>query len=148
MKIKVLIVEDEVLVADDIAGSLEKDGYEVTGIAISGDECLASIASDPPHVILMDIHIKGAIDGIETAKKISNIPVIFITSNTGQKFVSRALEVFPHAFISKPYNYHDVAVAIDLAFNRSNERALFGEKPTEKSDSIFVKRSEERRVGK
>lgn len=142
MKIKVLIVEDEVLVADDIAGSLERDGYEVVGIAISAEECLAAIAVNAPHVILMDIHIKGALDGIETAKKVGHIPVIFITSNTGSKFVSRALEVFPHAFISKPYNYTDVAAAIDLAFTRSNEQVFRNEQTHETPDAIFVRKGD------
>lgn len=140
MKIKVLIVEDEVLVADDIASSLEADGYEVTSIAISGEECMASIVENPPHVVLMDINIKGEIDGIETAKKIKNIPIIFISSNTGQKFIFRALETTPHAFISKPYNYRDVAVAIDIAFKRQNEQTLVTQ--TETSDSIFVKKGD------
>lgn len=140
MKIKVLIVEDEVLVADDIASSLETDGYEVTGIAISGEECLESIAQNPPHIVLMDINIKGEKDGIETAKKIKNIPIIFISSNTGQQFISRAMELSPYAFISKPYNYRDVALAIEIAFKRHNESALTN--VTEQSDSIFVKKGE------
>lgn len=142
MKIKVLIVEDEVLVADDIASSLETDGYEVTGIAISSDECLASINSNEPHVILMDINIKGSLDGIDTAKKVGNIPVIFISSNTGQQFISRALETSPHAFISKPYNYRDVSVAIELAFKRHNEIVLSDQGNAKNSDSIFVKKGE------
>lgn len=142
MKIKVLIVEDEVLVADDIASSLETDGYEVTGIAISSEECLASISTNAPHVILMDINIKGSLDGIDTAKKVGNIPVIFISSNTGQQFISRALETSPHAFISKPYNYRDVSVAIELAFKKHNELVLSSQNSTEISDSIFVKKGD------
>jgi len=140
MKIKVLIVEDEVLVADDIASSLEADGYEITGIAISSEECLESIAKNPPHVILMDINIKGEADGVETAKKISTIPIIFLSSNTGQQFVLRAKEVSPYAFISKPYNYRDVSIAIDLAFARHNEITLTSNSGN--SDSIFVKKGD------
>ncbi len=94
MKINILIVEDEVLVAEDVAGDLTADGFEVTDIAISGKEALQSIEKIVPHIILMDINIKGEIDGIETAEIINKgdlIPIIYVTSNTSSQFVSRAI---------------------------------------------------------
>lgn len=142
MKIKVLIVEDEVLVAEDVASDLEKDGFEVSGIAISGSEALKEVEKNPPHVILMDINIKGDKDGIETAGEINetrSIPIIYVTSNTSTQFVNRALETKPHAFISKPFNQKDLVIAIELAFKKHNEQALEHVDLVNPLDSIFVK---------
>lgn len=142
MKIKVLIVEDEVLVAEDIAGDLTKDGFEVSSIATSGEEALAAIEKNPPHLILMDINIKGKIDGIETAEMVNNnynIPIIYVTSNTSSQFVSRALDTSPHAFISKPYNHQDLIIAIELAIKRHNQYIMELQESEVELHSIFVK---------
>ncbi len=127
MKIKVLLVEDEILVAEDMAGDLNKEGFEVVDIVISGDEALVSIEKNPPHIILMDINIKGRLDGIETAHLINEsykIPIIYITANTSDHFVTRALKTAPHAFLSKPFNQKDLNIAIDLAIQRHNNQLL------------------------
>ncbi|MEX1002884.1 MAG: response regulator [Crocinitomicaceae bacterium] len=144
MRIKVLIVEDEVLVAEDIADDLKKEGFEVTDIAISGEEALVSIEKDCPHIILMDINIKGDMDGIETAQKIVDeykLPIIYVTSNTSSQFVNRALETSPHAFISKPYNVKDLIVAVELAFKKYNQKEL-SETDLRQYQAIFVKDGE------
>lgn len=145
MKIKVLIIEDEVLVADDIAGDLQKFGFEVVGTAISASEALEIVEQTEPNLILMDIQIKGDLDGIDLAAKIHekrNIPVIFLTSNTGKQFVNRALETNPYAFITKPYTPADLVIAIELAVKRHNEHALQGAGEFDVTDSIFVKKGE------
>lgn len=142
MKIKVLIVEDEVLVAEDIAGDLRTDGFEVTNIAISSNEALQAIEHNPPHIILMDINIKGEIDGIETAELINQefqTPIIYVTSNTSSQFVSRAIKTGPHAIITKPYNYKDLAIAIELALDKHNEIVIQNEQKVINLDSIYVK---------
>src|SRR5690554_816891 len=145
MKIKVLIVEHEVLVAEDIAGDLRTDGFEVTNIAISSNEALQAIEHNPPHIILMDINIKGDLDGIETAELINQeflTPIIYVTSNTSSQFVSRAIKTGPHAILSKPYNYKDLLIAIDLALNKHNETLIRNEQHKIILDSIFVKSGE------
>jgi len=145
MKIKVLIVEDEILVAEDVAGDLNADGFEVVDIAMSGNEALLSIKKNQPHVILMDINIKGELDGIEIAELINKeyqIPIIYVTSNSSSQFVSRAIKTGPHAFISKPYNYKDLVIAIELALNRHNEKVIKNEQKEIKLDSIFVKKGD------
>ncbi len=139
--IKVLIVEDEILVAEELSFDLEENGFNVTGIAISSDECFAEIAKNTPHVILMDINIKGQKDGIETAKMVNettNIPIVYLTANTDSSTLKRAVETTPSAFISKPFNKKDVIVALELAFNKHNERTLF-QKNTFTNDMFFVK---------
>lgn len=148
MKIKVLIVEDEVLVAEDVASDLRTDGFEVTDIVISGMEALQSIEKNPPHIILMDINIKGDMDGVETAELINGkclTPIIYVTSNMSSQFVSRAIKTCPHAFLTKPYNYRDLVIAIKLALDRHNEIVLQNEQRKQNEqkeinlDSIFVK---------
>ena len=94
-----------------------------------------------PHLILMDINIKGELDGIETAERISelaDIPIIYVTSNTSSPFVNRALETRPHAFISKPYNLRDLVIAIELAMKKHTEYAI----ESKNVESVFVKSGE------
>jgi DNA-binding LytR/AlgR family response regulator len=143
MAIKVLIVEDEVLVAEEIAADLEDYGFLVTDIAISSKECLDAIEKNTPHIILMDINIKGEKDGIETAaiiKATHNIPIVYLTANTDKLTITRALETLPSAFISKPYQKKDLSISIEVAFNKHNENLLINQ-PLIK-DSFFVKSGE------
>lgn len=141
MAIKVLIVEDEVLVAEEIAADMEDYGFEITEITISSEECLVSIENNAPNIILMDINIKGDKDGIETAKIIHqtyNIPIIYLTANTDSKTLKRALETNPNAFISKPYHKKDLYTAIEIACNKHNE-AIIEAQNLVVNDSFFVK---------
>lgn len=141
MAIKVLIVEDEMLVAEEIAADMEDYGFEITEIAISSEECLSAIENNVPNIILMDINIKGDKDGIETAKLIhqtSNIPVIYLTANTDSVTFKRALESSPNAFISKPYQKKDLYSAVEIACNKHNEELIEEQNPIV-NDSFFVK---------
>ncbi|PCJ28125.1 MAG: DNA-binding response regulator [Flavobacteriales bacterium] len=141
MKIKILIVEDEVLVAEEIAADLKDYGFEITEIAISSDECFNAIKKEIPNVILMDINIKGEQDGIETANMITkthNIPIVYLTANTDSKTMERALASSPSAFISKPYTKKDLVIALELAFNKHNEKLITTTTP-KNTDSFFVK---------
>lgn len=141
MAIKVLIVEDEVIVAEEISADLEDYGFKITEIAISSEECFSAIENDVPHIILMDINIKGNKDGIETAKLIhqtSTIPVIYLTANTDSATFKRALKTAPNAFISKPYSKNDLYSAIEIACNKHNEKLIEEQNPIV-NDSFFVK---------
>ena len=146
MKIKVLIVEDEVLVADDLASDLEAYGMEVVDSVLSGEECLQSVTINPPHVVLMDIHLKGDMDGIATVaelKKHFDFPVIYLTANSDQVTVTNALETLPSSFITKPYNKRDLIIAIELAFEKYNRTLLERAVQPGPTDSIFVKKGTE-----
>ena len=141
MTIKVLIVEDEVLVAEEIAADLEDYGFEITEIVISSEECLSALKNNTPNIILMDINIQGEKDGIETAKIVhqnNNIPIIYLTANTDSKTLKRALESSPNAFISKPYSKKDLYSAIEIACNKHNEKLITTSNPII-NDSFFVK---------
>jgi DNA-binding LytR/AlgR family response regulator len=140
MKVKLLIVEDEVLVAEDLKDDLIKSGFEVVGTAISDDEALDIIEKKQPDLVLMDIQIKGKLDGIELAQEINEltaVPIIYISANTGSQFINRALETRPHAFLTKPYNLKDLVISIELAMHKYNESVLVEEQSF--FDSIFVK---------
>ena len=81
-RLKILIIEDEKIVALDLKRRLSKLGYEITGMAANGQKALALISQAPPNIILMDIHIQGNMDGIEVAailQKTHSIPIIYLT---------------------------------------------------------------------
>ena len=141
MKIKILVVEDEVLVAEEIAADLEDYHFSITDIAISSEECFEAIKKEVQNVILMDVNIKGKYDGIETSQiinKTHNIPIVYLTANTDSKTIERALSTSPSAFISKPYTKKDLVIALELAFKRYNEKSL-NTTITQKVNSFFVK---------
>jgi len=140
-RIKVLIVEDSVIVAEDIAAKLEKHGLEVAGKHRSGEEALASFDAHKPDLVLMDIELDGALDGIAVAAEImkrSPVPVIYLTDYTDSRTVNRAKKTFPANYLSKPFKEADLIRAIDIAF--TNHNAGRGVQGTLLPDFIFVRR--------
>ncbi len=106
-KIRILIVEDDMIIAANISLQLSKLGYEVTGIESRGEEAISHVKLNPPDIILMDINLKGAIDGIRTAHAIlsqKDIPIIYLTANVDEATFAKARETHPRAYISKPFN--------------------------------------------
>jgi DNA-binding LytR/AlgR family response regulator len=145
MEIKVLIVEDEMLVAEDLAYHMVECGFKVTGIAISGEECFESINKEEPDIVIMDINIQGKLDGIEIARIINQtkkIPFIFLTANSDVATVNRAIPLNPDAFISKPFNKNDLKIAIELACQKHNNQVMqsvYSDDINLINHSIFVK---------
>jgi len=118
-KITVLIVEDKLLVAEDIASRLRKHNFEITGIYDSGEDAIKAIDIQIPDLILMDIQLAGELDGIATAqivKKKISIPIIYLSDHIDIKTVERAKKTLPANYLSKPFNEPDLIRAIDLAF--------------------------------
>ena len=114
----ILIVEDEGVVALSIKAALTKMGYTVVGIAVSGKEAIALATEKKPDVILMDIHIKGDIDGIQTTEKLNavmDVPVIFLTAYADDETVSRAIRTGSHSYLVKPYNPRELYSNIEFA---------------------------------
>jgi CheY-like chemotaxis protein len=105
IKMRILITEDEYMIALDMKWVLEKKGFSVVGICASGEEAVIKAAQSKPDLILMDIVLKGKMDGIEAAKIIStknNIPILFCTANC-DSFTMQRLETFRHVgVINKP----------------------------------------------
>ena len=124
-KVKLLIVEDEMIIAANISLQLTQMGYEVTGIVPRGEEALVHVKNNPPDVILLDINLKGNLDGIETARemqKTQNIPVIYLTANADDAHFNRARNTHPYGFIAKPYKKLDLQRAIELTVSQINCR--------------------------
>jgi DNA-binding response OmpR family regulator len=122
-----MIVEDEGLIAHYLSSLLTKAGYVVPGIATSGEELFAAIHDLPPDLILMDIHIDGAMDGIQTAAKLREnfaIPVVFLSAHSDHRTKARAKEIGASDFLKKPVNQGNLLNAIDV--NLRKHRAVSG----------------------
>ncbi len=118
----IAIVEDEAIVALDISKTLQRRGHEVAGIFDSGEDLLASLETIRPDLILMDVHIKGSLDGIETSAIIHDkyrIPVILLTAHAEADTVARATRSEPYAYILKPFEERELAAAIEVALYRA-----------------------------
>lgn len=106
-KYRILIVEDDMIIAANLSLQLTKLGYEVTGIESRGEEALHHAKVNIPDIILMDINLKGHWDGIETVQRIQevrDIPIVYLTANNDDATFLRAKRTHPYAFISKPFN--------------------------------------------
>lgn len=147
-QVKILIVEDEMIIGAKISLNLEKMGYTVAGIIPRGEEAIAHVQSYEPDLILMDINLSGSIDGIDTAMKIKSeydIPIIFLTANADDSHFERAKAAKPEAFISKPYRSKELQRAIELALSRISEEGIQISKSLfHMDDRIFVKTKEQR----
>jgi len=119
--VKILLVEDESIEAMDIKHTLESFGYEVPYVASSGEEAVEKALEIMPDLILMDIILKGEIDGIETVSKIKdlNIPVIYLTAHSEESTIERAKLTVPYGYIIKPYDRTELKYAIELAIYKN-----------------------------
>ena len=119
--VRVLIVEDEVLTAYAIANHLKNLGYAVIGFANSGEDAIEMATQARPDVILMDIKLKGVVDGVSATHRIQsslNIPVIYLTASSDAETVKRALHSSPYGYIVKPFKETDLLDAIKNAISR------------------------------
>jgi DNA-binding LytR/AlgR family response regulator len=118
--VKIMIVEDESIVAMDLAMRLQKAGYEVVGMADNSDDALAIFTDGGPDLVLMDININGEKDGIETAKMLKmvrDVPLIFLTAFSQSEYVTRAKEANPSAYLVKPFNSESLFTSIEIAIH-------------------------------
>ena len=131
-EISVLIVEDEPLIAEDIADSLLKMDYKVAGIAYSSDKALELLYSRQPDIVLLDIHIKGDQSGIDLGHVINdkyNIPFIYLTSFSDKGTVDEAKKTMPYGYVLKPFSEGELFTSLEVALYRfANENQ--GEFPT------------------
>jgi DNA-binding LytR/AlgR family response regulator len=152
--ITILVVEDEMIIAAKISLKLTNLGYEVTGIIPRGEEALVHVAQNAPDIVLLDINLKGELDGIETATQIlkngNNCVIIYLTANNDEETFNRAKITRPFAFLSKPINPIDLKRTLELTVERIlKQREIEGLEGNEKpenhkdeeflSDRIFVK---------
>ena len=119
-QVKIMIVEDESIVALDLSMRLQKEGYEIAGIATNSNDAVALFTEQKPDLVLMDINIKGNKDGIETAKelkKVQEVPLIFLTAFSQNEYVNRAKAVNPSAYLVKPFNNDSLHTSIQIAIH-------------------------------
>mgnify|MGYP005749677611 CR=1 FL=1 len=120
-KTRILIVEDDMIIAANISLQLSKLGYEVTGIESRGEEAVNHALENRPDIILMDIQLKGGINGVEAAKKIqekASIPLIYLTANSDEASFQMAKQTKPYAFISKPFHKLELQRTIELVVEK------------------------------
>jgi len=117
-KARIMIVEDEMIVAGDIKRTLQDKEYVVSTVVSSGEEAIKKAEADNPDLVLMDIVLKGEMDGIETAKQIRsrfNIPVLYLTAYANKKMLERAKITEPFGYIIKPFNEKELHSNIEMA---------------------------------
>ena len=115
---KILIAEDENIVALNIRKTLEALGYHVSSVVKRGEDAIRQVEKDKPDLILMDIMLKGLTDGIEAAEIITknfNIPIIFLTALSDEKTIDRAAFTKPYGYLLKPFTNYEMHTAIENA---------------------------------
>ncbi len=130
-KDSILIVEDEVIIAESLILRLNRLGYQTLPYAKTAKKALDILLSNTPDLILMDINIKGEIDGIETTKKIVSqysIPVVYLTSLSDELTISRAKQTRAYGFISKGTNLNNLYTTIEMAIHRNRMEIQIKEK--------------------
>jgi len=126
--VNIMIVEDERIVALDIKSSLGNLGYTILAIVSSGETALKKIAENQPDLVLMDINLKGEMDGVETAEKVRanfNIPVIYLTAYADKNTLQRAKVTEPFGYMLKPFEEKELNISIEMAlYKHQKERQL------------------------
>ena len=125
-KVKILVVEDESIVSKDIQHSLKRLGYSVCGSASSADKALELVDSENPDIVLMDIMLKGDMNGIEAAeiiKRNRRIPVIFLTAYADDVTLSKAKVSEPYGYIIKPFKEIDLHTSIEMALYKHKKES-------------------------
>ncbi|PKV67330.1 LytR/AlgR family response regulator transcription factor [Pontibacter ramchanderi] len=126
-QLKLLIAEDDVVIAQNLSLSLESMGYEVCQVLSSGEELLLQVHQHQPDLIILDITLEGKLDGIETAAllaKATRVPFIFMTAFSDKETVDRAKQTNPHAYLVKPFDARTLQSSIELAIHNAGTRQL------------------------
>src|SRR5437870_2266745 len=113
---RILVVEDEAIVAMDINAILRRLGYVILDVLSTGEEAVRSVEEMRPDLVLMDIRLKGEIDGIEAARQIREritVPIVFLTAHADVSTVERAKEVAPYGYLLKPFDERDLRRVIE-----------------------------------
>ncbi|WP_439880703.1 LytR/AlgR family response regulator transcription factor [Pontibacter sp. MBLB2868] len=124
-KVKLLIAEDDVVIAQNLALSLEEMGYEVCSVVSTGEELLLEVHKFKPDLAILDITLEGKLDGIDTAailSRSSEIPFIFMTALSDKDTIDRAKLTSPHAYLVKPFDVRTLQSSIEVAIHNASLR--------------------------
>lgn len=127
---KIMVVEDERIVALNLKQKLVRMGYEVTAVCTSGEKALAAIAANQPDIVLMDIHIDGDMDGIATAAAIPpnlHLPVVYLTAYSEEATLERARETQPYGYLLKPFSERELHATMKMVLERRRADGLLRE---------------------
>lgn len=143
-KVKILIVEDEAIIADDIFDTLEELDYEALEPAHTFSEAIEKIEKFNPDIAILDIQLSGKKSGIDLANRINEVyhfPFIFLTSNSDQFTLDQAKKVQPSAFLVKPFSKEELYTSIEVALFNYSKRAekTFDESSLIIQDALFIK---------
>ena len=119
---RILVVEDEAIIAMDIQNILKKIGFSSSEVVHSGEESLQRVAAGRPHLVLMDIRLKGKMDGIQAARKIFdqyNIPVVYITAFGDESTLKRVDGTARFGYITKPFEENELETTIQGALHKA-----------------------------
>lgn len=119
-RLKILVVEDDPMIAESLEEMLELLGHEVLRVAESGEEAVLQLMDLEPDLILLDIQLKGKMDGVEVARLVKtkyNIPFVFTTAYADNETINRAKAEGPFGYIVKPYGVKDIMAAIEVAMS-------------------------------
>ncbi len=122
--LKILIVEDDSLIAEGLASDLENLGYSITDTVDSYKSAISSFSANIPDIVFLDVQIASKEDGIRTAedlKKIQDIPIIFLTNFKDKETIVRAEKVNPSDYLAKPFNVHQLEVSIQRALLNNSQ---------------------------
>lgn len=125
---KILIVEDELIAAENISRNLKQEGYEIVGVVSTGEEAIKEAIANHPDLVLMDIMLPGDIDGINAANTIQTqlqIPIIYMTAYADNDTLEKAKNTQPYGYLVKPFKPQDVRITIEIALQRyETEKAM------------------------
>jgi PAS domain S-box-containing protein len=148
--ISIYIVEDELLISASLKSQLQQFGYEISGSSIRGESCLEEITElsrqgKEPEIVLMDIHLRGELDGIETARLINNqfnCAIIFLTGQSSKEIYERSFKIKPFGYLLKPIDMEQTKMTIEIASYQRNleiENTLY----QKDLEALLEKRSQE-----
>ncbi|MGB3183490.1 MAG: LytTR family transcriptional regulator DNA-binding domain-containing protein [Cyclobacteriaceae bacterium] len=136
-KPRIAIVEDEPIIAEEIALHLQMLGYDIAGTYHNATEACTGLTASPPALALVDVNLDGAEDGIDLTLKLNgDFPVIFLTSYGDEQTINRAKEASPAGYIIKPFDERDIRSAVAIALHNTKVQAL---QPAYTSGDIFVR---------
>ncbi len=118
---RIAVVDDEMIVAKDLESILRRLGYEVSGTAPSGQEAIALASALKPDLVLMDIRLRGELDGIEAARQIQHqldVPIVYVTAYADEATLERARETHPYGYLVKPVQENALRSTVSTALNR------------------------------
>lgn len=140
---KILIVEDEGIVAFNLQQRLQHMGYQVTGMAESGAQGLQLVARERPDLVLMDIHLKGEMDGIELAEALGqehDLPVVYLTAYAEDTTLERARRTRPYGYLIKPFSERELHATVQMALERHEVQTALSESQAQLRQSLATVR--------